>query len=302
MERLLELLFSIVGEYEHTRGDNYIFHCPFCNHHKKKLEINISSERYHCWVCHTKGRTMNSLFKKLKTSSSNFEKLFSIVGKRYSVEAEKESYGLVSLPKEYSPLWNIKKDPDFKNAYLYCMSRGLSSKDILRYRIGYCDSGEYRKRLIFPSYSFDGTLNYFIARSYIDSSFPYKYPKVPRDSIIFNELFINWSLPVILVEGFLDAATIKRNCIPLLGTTIGNKLISTIIEKKVTDVYIALDPDARIQAINITERLINEGINVYFINLEDKDPNALGFEKINKQIKSTNSLTLSDLIKYKWSV
>ena len=47
------LLKEIFGEYKKS-GNEYIFFCPNCNHHKKKLSINIDKNCFKCWICNLK--------------------------------------------------------------------------------------------------------------------------------------------------------------------------------------------------------------------------------------------------------
>ncbi len=68
---LLVLLESVLGASNKTSRGNYAFKCPFCKHHKNKLEINcVTDEKkqnpWHCWVCEAKGKTIRSLFKSIK--------------------------------------------------------------------------------------------------------------------------------------------------------------------------------------------------------------------------------------------
>ena len=43
-----------------------------------------------------------------------------------------------------------------KHSWVYLRNRGITKGDILRYGIGYCDSGLYSNRVIIPSYDSDG--------------------------------------------------------------------------------------------------------------------------------------------------
>jgi DNA primase len=167
--------------------------------------------------------------------------------------------------------------------------------------LGYCNSGQYKHKIIIPSYNISGSLNFFVGRDFYDSSFKHKNPNVSKDIIGF-ELYINWNLPVILVEGAIDAMTIKRNAIPLFGKTIPDELRKRLIEKKVKAIYVCLDKDAQKQALAVAEEFIKEGIIVYFVNLQEKDPNEIGFEPMIKIIKETKPLSFSDLIRYKLNI
>ena len=66
---LLILLESVLGKGQVTSKNNYAFKCPFCLHHKPKLEVNLRTTAklenfWHCWICDFKGKTIKSLFKK----------------------------------------------------------------------------------------------------------------------------------------------------------------------------------------------------------------------------------------------
>ena len=111
-----------------------------------------------------------------------------------------------------------------EHAIRFLRKRGFNSEDIDRYNLGYCSEGIYNNRIIIPSYDSDGKLNYFVGRDFYNSSFKYKNPPVPKDVIGFD-LYVNWSLPIILVEGVFDAMSIKNNSIPLFGKTILPKLV-----------------------------------------------------------------------------
>ena len=92
-----------------------------------------------------------------------------------------------------------------RQALAYLKRRNVSKADILRYNIGYCDGGVYDKMIIIPSYSHEGSLNYLVARNFNEHSpVKYKNPPMSKDVVPF-ELFINWSSPLVLVEGMFDA-------------------------------------------------------------------------------------------------
>jgi DNA primase len=156
--------------------------------------------------------------------------------------------------------------------------------------------------IIIPSYNSDGALNYFTARNFDkNSTIKYKNPDVPRD-IIGLELFINWNVPITLCEGMFDAIAIKRNVIPLLGKTIQSSLMKKIINSTVEKIYIALDKDAIKQSLNFCEKLMNEGKEVYLVDLADKDPSDMGFVKFTNLIQNTLPLTFSNLLEKKLQI
>ena len=174
----------------------------------------------------------------------------------------------------------------------------MTDQDFIKYNIGYCLKGEYHGRIIIPSYSEDGVLNYFVGRSFEDSYLKYKNPPVSRDIVSFENL-INWNQPIILTEGVFDAMAIKRNAIPILGKNISKSLMKKLILNKVKDIYIALDRDAFKAALAHCERFLSMGKRIYLIDMQDKDPSEMGFENFTRYVQSAEELTLTKLLQYK---
>ena len=304
--KLLQLLESVLGKGKPTSGDNIAFFSPFTSHYKPKLEININTNHagenaWHCWISDKKGRSISSLFKQLNLSKEKFEQLERIVETtRYrSQNTVTEKPTTVQLPEQYRPLWIKKLTPDYRNAIHYLSKRGITAFDILKYRIGYCESGEYSGKIIIPSYDAVGQLNYFVSRAfYKEDKQKHKNPKISKDIIGF-EMFINWAEPIILCEGSFDAIAIKRNAIPLFGKIIQPALQKKIIQEHVRDIYICLDADALKNAIQIAQRFMGEGLNVYFVELANEDASELGFEKITNILADTDVLTFEGLMHLK---
>ena len=289
-ELLVNLVDSVLGAGKRTARGNKAYHCPYCNHHKPKLEVNFSQNKkgynpWHCWVCNKKGSRVSSLFKKSGASSEKFEELKKLIGAEIEIR-ETQSTIKLELPKEFKPFIG-SRDIIARHAFAYLKNRGITKDDIEKYNIGYCESGRYAKMVIIPSYDEQGNLNYFTGRSFEKEPFvKYRNPEASRDIIPF-ELFINWNIPLILCEGPFDAIAIKRNAIPLLGKNIQQNLMKKIVTSKVEKIYIALDTDAQKQALKFAEYFINEGKEVYFMDLEGKDPSEMGFNDFTKLIQKT---------------
>ena len=93
-EKILSLLNSILGGSHNTTKDNHAFKCPICNHRKRKLEIDVSSGKWHCWVCNRGGKKFFSLFKWIKARPAKIEILEAILKtKRRAYKSEEEYYG-----------------------------------------------------------------------------------------------------------------------------------------------------------------------------------------------------------------
>ena len=296
---LITLLEKVLMKSYEMKNGEHAFHCPFCNHHKKKLQVNCETQKWHCWVCNQGGHKIGILLRKINAPKQIISEVLKILGDYKGVKNEKDEkteYN-VSLPQCYKPLWKKSDDPLYKNAIHYLRQRGITGIDILRYSIGYCSSNGYSNRIIIPSYDCDGKLNYFIARDmFPNSKFKYKNPPMSKDTVCF-EMFINWDEPIVLCEGVFDAISIRRNAIPLLGKFPSKTLVMRLIEKKVKNIYVALDEDAKKDAIKLSKFLMDYGINTYLLNLKQKDPSELGFTKFWEILKNTKQSKFSDLIR-----
>ena len=305
-ELLVNLVNKVLGKGKRTARGNQAYNCPFCHHHKPKLEINFTENKkginlWQCWVCGKKGKTIRTLFKQLKVSSQYFQELSKLVKNVYNDKEVVVEEKVLELPKELKKFSN-NKDIIAKHAYAYLKKRNITVQDICKYNIGYCDYGRYSNMVIIPSYDNNGKLNYFTARSFEkDPYIKYRNPDASRDIIPF-ELFINWDLPIILCEGPFDAMAIKRNAIPLFGKNIQPSLMKKLVESKVEKIYIALDDDAMSQALKFCEQLLNVGKEVYLVELQGKDPSELGFEKFTKLIQTVTPLTQYSLMEKKLSL
>lgn len=300
-QKVITLLNAYLGQGSLHRKGEASYYCPSCNHYKKKLQVNLVTQRWHCWVCGMKGNGLFNLFRKTGASQDLITAAKEISVGKTNTNKEQETV-IKQLPQEFRPLhinWNT---PHYKNALHYVVNeRKLTPLDILRYNIGYCEEGDYKGMVIIPSYDSNNQLNYFVGRSYYNGAFKHKNPTWSKDVIGFENQ-IDFGQPVTLVEGAFDAISTKRNTIPLFGKKIMPTLRQTIISKKVPKLYISLDQDAIENALNELEYYMNCGIEVYFVNLTGKDPNELGFNNMVQLIKDCNPFTFSDLIKYKLAI
>ena len=306
---LLSLVEKVLGKGRRTSGNNYSFFSPFISHYKPKLEIDLTVNNngenpWHCWVSNAKGRSIVSLFKKVKAGKQYLDDLNKILKtKNLYIKNKTEINEELILPKEYIKLYEFPKIKDIqvkmqmKQALNYLKSRGIGRTDILRYGIGYCPNGSYSGRIIVPSHDENFNLNFFVSRSIFEEDvLKYKNPKWSKDVIGF-ECFIDWDEPITLVEGVFDAITARYNVVPLFGKIIQPKLREKILLRKPPKVIVALDNDAYSDAIKISSSLISEGINVSIVQMQSKDINEMGFNNFSSLKSVTPTTDSYDIIK-----
>ena len=267
-----KILHETFGNYI-DKGTELLFTCPACGHHKRKFSVNLDKSVYKCWVCDYRGRNIRRVIRSY--GSYNQLQKWDAISQRSDIEKFAELFmeteraedkSKMELPEEFTSLCSEKAPATGTYALRYLQKRGITKEDILKWKIGYCFSGEYRNRIIIPSFDEDGDCSYFIARSYTGDSYKYKNPRASKD-IVFNDLFIDWNKDLVLVEGVFDAL-VAGNAVPILGSTLrkGSELLRKIVRND-TPIYIALDPDAEEKERRIIKMLLEYDIELYKIDV-----------------------------------
>lgn len=299
MDNILFSLEDILGTSKKTSSGERLFHCPFCYHHKPKLSINFGKRAgyWKCWICNERGKKISSLLYKLGYSKKEIKSIVGEEESTYAPEQNPEEYTVkIALPKEYKPLWRVtEKSYEYLNAIRFLKSRGVVLEDIYRYQIGYCDDGQYKNRIIIPSFDRNNQVNYFISRIYYDEGMKYKNPPASRNNIIFENL-INWNMPIVLVEGIFDAIAVRRNSIPLLGKLLSDRLRQTLVKEKPPMVYVMLDKDAQNEALKIESYLKSVNVNVKLVVPTNKDASDMGFELAWSNINNAVHSKFTDVV------
>tara|TARA_R110002110_G_scaffold401980_1_gene619079 strand:+ start:179 stop:1117 length:939 start_codon:yes stop_codon:yes gene_type:complete len=267
-----KVLYETLGTY-YDKGEELLFSCPVCDHHKRKFSINLDKNAYKCWVCDYRGRNIRRVIRRFGTYTQlnswnqlSDETCLQRIGEIFMELGVCESKVAVQLPAEFLSLTTSPLPATGVRAFKYLQSRGVTEADILKWKIGFCFSGEYRNRIIIPSFAENGDCSYFIARSYTGDSYKYKNPPASKD-VVFNELFIDWNRDLTIVEGVFDALVVG-NAVPILGSTLrkGSDLLRQIVQND-TPVFIALDPDAANKERRIIKMLLEYDIELYKIDV-----------------------------------
>lgn len=315
-ELVIEILENFLGEPKnHYKDRSQIsFDCPVCSYEikgldkgdgKGNLEINYERNVYKCWACSETNNTHGSIYKLIKEyGNKDLLKRYKLVTpdliESYQNDVVKKP--LEGLPKEFIPLSIEREEKDYKLAMEYLKKRNIGIEHILKYNIGYCNSGEYSGRVIFPSYDSHNNINYFLGRSYYkNSKLKYKNPDVAKSEIIFNEGLINWDSNIYIVEGVFDHIVVP-NSIPLLGKVMSDLIFSKIIKRAECKVIIVLDSDAYLDAIKLYKKLNSTKLvnKVLLVKLPDgfdiSDINQrLGKKGVIKLLSTASKIKESEL-------
>ena len=302
MSEKLKLLKKALGRCW-TNEEEHQFHCPKCNHHKLKLSVNIDKGVFKCWICDYSGTKISPLIRRFAPSyyadwrllegEVDLDKYDTIFADEVELPPQ-----IIDLPENFQTLTG-KKTRLKQKPLNYLYSRGFTDTDILNWKIGFCNFGEYQDRVIVPSFDSEGNVSFFIARSYTDDWMKYRNPKVSKD-IIFNDLNIDWDDDVILVEGVFDAMKCK-NAIPLLGSTLreNSLLFQKICERK-PNVYLALDEDAKGKEFGIAKKLREYGIRTMSIKITPyRDIGEMPVAVVEERKQNADIVSDLDYLHYK---
>jgi hypothetical protein len=289
---IVQILENFLGkaksEVDALTKEQWQFNCPSttseCRHDVDKfnLEYNANKKMFKCWKCDPK---------------------YSGYVYKHSAKPRVDHNTITcKLPEGYMPLNKKKNTKLYKIAWEYLVNeRKVSPYLIDKYEIGYTETGPRRFRIIIPSKNALGRFNYYEARSYLkDAEIPYIKPsskEVAKNDIIFNEYFINWDLPIFLVEGVFDMFRLP-NAIPVLGKEVSELLIDELLKHNST-VFLCFDPDAIKKTEETYTKLSSLGLNVFFVDLTsyNKDISKIfedhGKEEVAKAVSNLKRLDLS---------
>jgi hypothetical protein len=309
LEEKISLLNKVLNQKARIRkGTDAVYFCPKCKHHKRKLEINLTTGKYNCWVCSFSGLNLTTLLRKLDAPKKYYSLLNDTVTRQspfHPVESIRIDFGVPreeivspTLPDEYRPLHIFNNTSDYRDAINYLIERKVTKSDILRYRIGYCPVGFYKHRIIVPSHDKEGSLNFFVGRSYYNSPLKYSNSETSKDVIGF-ESAVDFNQELTLVEGVFDALAVRYNCVPLFGKNLSRRLKSELISTPPPVVNVLLDSDAFTSATRIVEFLMKNNISTRLINIGKKDPSVIGFDETWRIIRQSDILDFESMVAMK---
>jgi len=287
--------------------------CPVCNEHsgeteKKKLAIRTDNWVNHCWSCNYKSKTIYGLLRRYKPWLLE-EFLVDFQGAALITDSQEDLLDTkLTLPVGFELLAEFFYQSEapwyIRQAKNYLLSRGLTYRDFWYWKFGVTNQDKnYINRVLVPSFDADGELNLFVARAckpHIKQR--YLNPKFNRDSVVFNELNIDWNEELTLVEGPFDLVKCNDNATCLMGKELTEtcRLFQQIVSNK-TPVILALDSTALNSAMKIGRLLLNYDITVKLITFPNgiKDPGELTKTQFQELLSCAKVIGVDDYLLYR---
>jgi len=288
-------------------GINFHVKCPSCGKgNKKKFVIRLDNDLCHCFVCGLKSKNLITVLKK----HASTEDLQRYVNEFYDgemasseLEADQE---ILRLPEKFKLLVSCldSDDPDIKSVINYAFSRGLSVRDLWYFKVGATTVGGDRRRAIIPSFNDEGKLNFYTGRDIDGDRFPrYLNSAVDKKEIVFNEINIDWTKELTLVEGPFDLMRCNDNATCLLGSSLAKDslLFTRIVENK-TPIVLALDADMKLKMMNLAKKFNEFDIDVRILNTSGfEDVGAMPKKEFLKRQKAALFWQPLDSLRFKIS-
>lgn len=303
----LDFFKSIFGDVHLTNDSkNFEIVCPFCTNvkaGKKKLSVKVSNSICHCWVCGWKSRSAYPLIKKFGTKNDMmlYKMLFKMNNKEYDTSDDNKS--VIKLPEGFTHILECNKfDLNNRDIYRY-LSYDRQISDKLMWKFAFGVSKDLPRRVVCPSFSSTGDVNFYTARSIDESTFrKYMNCDGERNDIVFNELNIDWTREITLVEGIFDAVKCPDNTIPMLGSELNEMsyLFNQILIRDARCI-IYLDNDAQHKSHKIARLLDFYNIDVKIANISKEsnksDPGERTLESNIYNITNAKQINWIEYIK-----
>jgi len=300
---LLDYLQDRLGVAKGTSRERE-FYCPFCidrvgdESSKRKLSVNMFEGKVWCFRCEYGTNSLERFFRDLNGGSLKMEELMLLRGEtkppaRDLAEAVADIlageagpgkyFKAVPLPKESVPLNKAKRDSIvYRRAFTYLEGRGYTGDAlenlIERFQIGYCPSGDYGGRLVFPVFQ-QGAQVYFTTR--YCGNHPAKSknpPNVPgwyqRDLCLLNYDAVVGQPVVALAEGPFSVAAFEY-AVGSMGKHVSPaqvSLLAALVPYGLQELVIAFDADAG-KAIDKMYAVLSDRVpKVTVLPLDHGDP------------------------------
>lgn len=281
----------------------YQWYCPFCLDRRgsesdsRKFRFNAVKGQGTCFRCGYGCKSVETLLKSLNGGKLTSQEMDLISGEVNPVQIDRLRDELlirfyaterinkprsVYLPPEYVPMKGNGNNFFVRPAFNYLrdvrkFTHGLANF-IEKHQVGYCLTGEYANRLIFPVTQ-GGKQVYFTSRYCGDHFQKGKNPKNTPGRFTKETCLLNYdgcvgAEEVVVVEGPLSMAPFNYP-VAMMGKTLSEgqmDLLDLLAEHGTKEFILATDPDASREASEVFRRMSGRLPKVSYLRLEGGDP------------------------------
>jgi len=275
----MDAVISVVGDWDSISGDDYDFWCPFCkSKNLGHLHINFIKKKALCHKCGYAAGNLIKLFQDLKIE--DVELYTGCVGnavdfiKGFWDKNKNKKIERMDLPEEYQVLRVGATDVISKMYIGYLRYRGMTDSEIKSIPMGYCNSGKYDGRLVFPTYMY-GKLVYFTTRAAWAGSPKSLHPDCSyKRKILYG---IDWLLDndhIFLVEGVFDTLAFRNKSLAVFGHFVTPEQAKVLRKLNPKEITVCFDTDVENDVIMRICKFLSQNTEatISFMDLDEGDP------------------------------
>lgn len=306
-------LLRVLGNFKTTGKGELRFNCPLClsrvRKRDEKYRLYVNPQLflhgvvgwYYCMRCGASGPIKRLLHgygvedQRYNVSKwDNFVKQIKGFGE---FRPKMKNNVNVNLPKDYMEII------EGSEAYQYLVHRGITNNTIDRYRIGFGTENLFKMtkeerrffagegRVIIPDFNDQGECIYWVARTYRNHKLRYKNPEGSNSQDqIFHLTAAMAYTEVVITEGVFSAIAVGDDGVGTYGKNITPMQINMLVNARFSKYIVALDGDARKDAVKLAQSLVERRCNVELIEFDyHEDPGScLDFEQRRDNALSYN--------------
>lgn len=240
-------------------------YCPKCGDTEKKFYWNTEKNVGCCFH-----DSCLWFYKKGGVTAGRAASFFSSTGLVLQIPDVVESgeEADIKLPEEFKVIKSMEKELR-STLYYYLESRGIPREITKAARVGYCESGKWWGYLIFPVFNDEGKVVYWQGRRFKNRDPKFYNPKSSHKSeLVYRVNPAVRPKKIILMESIINVLTVedlaneKTLVMAILGKSLSEEQKQYVLqfEKKLMEIVVALDGDARRDAVEIAEQFWAAGV------------------------------------------
>ncbi|MDE1971199.1 MAG: toprim domain-containing protein [Patescibacteria group bacterium] len=232
--------------------------CPFCEERKEsedtrfRLGINIQNGLAHCFNCGWKARAPYTWEALNRVFNVTLESAFGEVDVAQEEEEKEHQQIFEPLPQGFCLLrWQeTLKAPldEFEAAAkVYLERRGVTEKQVRQKKIGYCTSGKFAYRILFPVWDETKKFCGVVGRDWTGKQKLRYLNSKGLEKVFYNaHKMAKWTgqVHIYLAEGIFDALALERageKSVALLGSSLTESQLSSL--QKFININLMADAD-----------------------------------------------------------
>lgn len=282
--------------------------CPWCHHHRTSFYVKQGVGVFKCHYCNESGWAIKLIRHVARCTTD--EAIARIMAHRVSIYSdtewqpdepgaasveddadEEELPPVIELPEGFHLLADSHGETA-RRYREYALGR-MTEAQMDEYRVGFCATGRYRKRIIVPVY-YLGSLVNWVAR-YISDDPPAGVHKVTTPpgneqySYLFNLEKVWGREQVVITEGVFDCLALDDMAVATFGKKVTDAQVIALANAGVGTVVLAWDSDAQREIFDAYSRLRFTFQRVTVVEIPPgEDPASIGHAGMVQLVKAAS--------------